>query len=107
MTRNFLRLTLPAVATLALLGASVAPAQAADADATPQTSAAQPFAAKKFKNCTELTKKYPHGVGKKGARDLANGKPKRNAKNLHRVDNALYTANKHLDRDRDGIACER
>ncbi len=107
MTRKFLRFTLPTVAALALVGASVVPAQAAPDARTPQTSVAQLFAAKKFKNCTELTKKYPHGVGKKGARDLANGKPKRGAKNNFRVDNALYAANKHLDRDRDGIACER
>ncbi len=62
-------------------------------------------AAKEYKNCTELNKKYPHGVGKKGAKDKVSGssKPVTNFK----VDTALYNANKKSDRDKDGIACEK
>lgn len=61
--------------------------------------------AKKYKNCKALNKKYKHGVGKTSARDKVRGKskPVRNFKKS----NALYKANKHLDRDRDGVACER
>jgi hypothetical protein len=59
--------------------------------------------ARKFKNCTALHKVYPHGVAKSGARDhVSSGKPVTNFK----VSTALYNANKGLDRDKDGVACE-
>lgn len=59
--------------------------------------------AKTFKNCTELNKKYKHGVGKPGAKDKTSGTPVTNFKK----DKALYSANKKSDRDKDGIACEK
>ncbi|TXK19581.1 excalibur calcium-binding domain-containing protein [Homoserinibacter sp. GY 40078] len=61
--------------------------------------------AKTYKNCTELNKKYPHGVGKKGAKDKVRGstKPVTN----FTVSTALYNANKKSDRDKDGVACEK
>jgi len=58
-----------------------------------------------YKNCTALNKIYPHGVGKPGAHDKTRSKTgpvtnfTRNA--------AVYNANKSLDRDHDGIACEK
>ncbi|HEX4518992.1 MAG TPA: excalibur calcium-binding domain-containing protein [Gaiellaceae bacterium] len=59
-----------------------------------------------YKNCTQLNKRYPHGVGKVGARDHTSGTPVTTFKRS----NALYaTAIRHnggLDRDKDGIACE-
>lgn len=55
-----------------------------------------------YKNCTELTKKYPHGVGRTGAIDNA----KKKVLNFTR-NNAIYNANVVSDRDKDGIACER
>ncbi|SDK36722.1 Excalibur calcium-binding domain-containing protein [Arthrobacter sp. ok362] len=69
-------------------------------------------APKSYKNCTELNKVYPHGVGRSGARDKTTGKRVTN----FRVDNTLYSYNdggaRHrgeydLDRDNDGIACEK
>lgn len=60
---------------------------------------------KVYKNCTELNKKYPHGVGKKGARDKTSASSKRVTN--FKVDTALYNANKKSDRDKDGIACEK
>lgn len=65
-----------------------------------------------YKNCTELNKVYPHGVGKSGARDKTSGKPVTN----FRVNSAAYSYNdgvnrrfgeRDLDRDNDGIACEK
>lgn len=56
---------------------------------------------KKYKNCTALHAVYPSGVAKPGALDKqgkAKGTPKTDAK--------LYAANAHLDRDKDGWACE-
>ena len=58
-------------------------------------------APKKFKNCAAMQAVYPSGVAKPGAVDKqgkAKGTPEVNAK--------LYAANKHLDRDKDGWACE-
>lgn len=85
------------VAALLVAGAAVVvPAAAAEA--------ALPF---KFKNCTELQKKYPHGVGTKSAKDKTSGKPV----TTFRKDTALYNKivkhNKRLDRDKDKIACEK
>lgn len=58
-----------------------------------------------YKNCTALNKAYAHGVGKKGAKDHVTGKSK--PVTNFRVDTALYNANKKLDRDKDGVACEK
>ena len=77
------------VAATAALGLSVAPPAGA--------------AAKKFKNCTELNKKYPNGVGRPGARDKSSGEPV----TTFRVNKAVYDANKGSDRDKDGVACEK
>jgi hypothetical protein len=57
----------------------------------------------KYKNCTAMNAKYRHGVGKKGAKDRTSGKPV----TTFAVNNALYLANTHLDRDKDGVACEK
>ncbi|MFZ0158182.1 MAG: excalibur calcium-binding domain-containing protein [Kineosporiaceae bacterium] len=68
----------------------------------PAEAAAKPV---KYKNCTALNKVYKHGVGKPKARDkVASGKKPVTTftKSL-----AVYSKNTHLDRDRDGIACEK
>jgi hypothetical protein len=89
MTR--LTQTLCALALLALLCAGVA-----DARIPAQ-----------WKNCTTVNARYHHGVGKAGARDHTSGTPVTNFKRS----NALYATansfNKGLDRDKDGIACEK
>ena len=86
--------------TVAVLAAGLA----ADADAR---------AAKSYKNCTALNKDYAHGVGRPGARDHTSGR----AVTTFRVSKRLYQhndgkspryANEYdLDRDNDGIACEK
>lgn len=64
--------------------------------------------AKTYKNCTELQKVYPHGVGKKGARDLISGRyVAGKSVTTFKKDNALYNANSKSDRDKDGVACEK
>ena len=69
--------------------------------------AAQPttHAAKTYANCDALHKKYPHGVGKKGAKDKVSGSSKA-VKNFT-VNTSVYNANKKSDRDKDGVACEK
>lgn len=81
-----------AAATFALVAATAAPASAVPAQ---------------WKNCTVVNKRYPHGVGKAKARDRTSGRPV----TTFRKSDSLYAqamrANKGLDRDRDGIACEK
>ncbi len=96
----------PALGTVATPAALVAPAPAAAPVAEPGTAAAlAKVTVKKYKNCKALNKKYKHGVGKKNAKDKVSGRSKK-VTNFKRH-NALYLRNKHLDRDRDGIACEK
>lgn len=66
------------------------------------TSPAEAVKIRKFKNCTALNKVYPHGVAKKRLKQTASGltgKPFVNTK--------LYNKNSGLDRDKDGVACEK
>lgn len=64
-------------------------------------------AAPNYKNCTELQKSYPHGIGRADARDKTSGRPVTNFKRDTPGYNRAIKANGGLDRDRDGIACER
>ncbi|QIM20344.1 excalibur calcium-binding domain-containing protein [Phycicoccus sp. HDW14] len=87
--------TIPAVvaaATLALVTATAAPASAVPA---------------KWKNCTTVNKKYPHGVGKAKAKDKTSGKPVNTFTRSDKIYAEAMRANKGLDRDKDGIACEK
>jgi hypothetical protein len=64
-----------------------------------------------YTNCKTLNTKYPHGVGRVGARDRAmNGGVLSDPVTNFRRSNAIYAAamahNKGLDRDKDRIACE-
>lgn len=77
-------------ATLALGVSAVAPSSA---DA----------ATKSFKNCTELNKSYKGGVAKDAKVKNKGGKTSYKPY----VSANLYNANKSMDRDKDGIACER
>jgi hypothetical protein len=61
--------------------------------------------AKKYQNCTALNKKYAHGVARPGARDKVRGKTR--PVTGFAVNKAVYQRNTHLDRDKDGVACEK
>jgi Excalibur calcium-binding domain len=60
-----------------------------------------------YKNCTNLNKKYPHGIGKAHARDHTSGTPVTNFTHSDRLYRIAMSYNRGLDRDRDGIACEK
>ena len=60
-----------------------------------------------YKNCTNLNKRYPHGVGRATARDRTSGVPVTNFRRSNRIYRAATSYNRGLDRDRDGIACEK
>jgi Excalibur calcium-binding domain len=59
-----------------------------------------------YKNCTNLNKKYRHGIGRAPARDHTSGKPVTNFLRSDRLYKIAMSYNKGLDRDHDGIACE-
>ncbi|MGG3889883.1 excalibur calcium-binding domain-containing protein [Metabacillus fastidiosus] len=70
-------------------------------------SAVSPFsadaAAKSYQNCKALNKDYQGGVAKGSNVKNKGGK----TKHTPHVSADLYNANKKLDRDDDGIACEK
>jgi len=62
-----------------------------------------------YKNCTALNKKYAHGVGKASATDRVKGstQPVTNFYRSTRLYKVAMSHNRGLDRDKDGIACEK
>jgi hypothetical protein len=61
----------------------------------------------RWKNCTIVNKRYPHGVGRYGAHDKTTGVPVRNFKHSNLLYATAMRWNKGLDRDKDKIACEK
>jgi hypothetical protein len=61
----------------------------------------------RWKNCTAVNRRYPHGVGKLRAHDKTSGVPVTNFKRSTLLYNTAMHYNKGLDRDKDGIACEK
>jgi hypothetical protein len=64
-------------------------------------------AAALYNNCTNLNKKYPHGLGRLGARDHTSGTPVTNFKRSTKHYKVAMSYNRGLDRDKDGVACEK
>ena len=78
-------------ATVLTLGVATIPAQPADA------------APAKYKNCKILNQTYKGGVAMNAKVRNKGGK----TKYTPTANTAVYNNNKGLDRDKDGIACER
>jgi hypothetical protein len=79
-----------------VLSAAPAPA-AADSSATPWL----------WQRCSHVNTKYHHGVGKRYAHDRTTGTPVTNFYRSTRLYNIAMSYNRTLDRDKDGIACEK
>lgn len=60
-----------------------------------------------WQNCTVVNKRLPHGVGRATARDRTSGTPVTNFRRDTALYNTAMRANGGLDRDKDGIACEK
>jgi hypothetical protein len=64
-----------------------------------------------WQNCTHVHTKYRHGVGKLGAHDKTSGTPVTTFYRSTRLYNIAMSYNRErgydLDRDHDGIACEK
>lgn len=87
---------------------SVEAAQAASSDTTVAATMVSPSAMKyKFKNCTALNKVYPHGVGRSNAVDKTSGNRVTDFKHSTSLYKKIVGYRSGLDRDHDGIACEK
>jgi Excalibur calcium-binding domain len=93
MRFKLIGLLIAVVAALAVLGASASAAR----DSIPY----------KWKNCTIVNKRFPHGVGKLLAHDRTSGVPVTNFRRSTRLYGTAMHYNRGLDRDKDGIACEK
>lgn len=91
------RRLIPVAVAIALVSAAPAYAAVRSADAMPVL----------YKNCTNVNKKYPHGIGKATARDKTSGTPVTTFKRSNKLYSVAMSYNKGLDRDKDGIACEK
>ncbi|GAA1934262.1 excalibur calcium-binding domain-containing protein [Nocardioides hwasunensis] len=60
-----------------------------------------------WQNCTTVNQRLPHGVGRANARDRTSGTPVTNFRRDTALYNTAMRANRGLDRDGDGIACEK
>lgn len=95
----------PVVGALPVEAASSAQV-AASVDRPASAPAASSVRVKIYANCTALHRDYPHGVGRRGARDKVRGKTK--PVTTFAVNDVVYRANaRQRDADRDGIACEK
>jgi hypothetical protein len=92
------------------LGIAAATAVLATSVVVGGTSTAQ-AAPKSYANCTAVHKVYSGGIAKKSVKKnkvVSGGKATYRAlKGTVKKDDALYKANTKLDRDKDGIACEK
>jgi hypothetical protein len=61
-----------------------------------------------WKNRAHVNRTFPHGLGKVGAHDrTTSGAPVTNFKRSTRLYRIAMSYNRGLDRDKDGIACEK
>jgi hypothetical protein len=102
MNRRFLAITAALVAVVVaaiVLGVGSAPAGA---------TSAIPYL---WQNCTHVHSKYRHGVGRANAHDRTTGTPVTTFYRSTRLYNIAMSYNSqrgyNLDRDHDGIACEK
>jgi excalibur calcium-binding domain-containing protein len=71
-------------------------------------SAARETISARWKNCTVVNKRFPHGVGKRFAHDRTkSGDPVTNFRRSTLIYLRAMRYNRGLDRDKDGIACEK
>lgn len=92
-----------AVATLPVVALGIA----APASAAPKAAS--------YANCAALNAVYPHGVGRTGAKDHVSGKTKpvttftvsTTVYNLNNGPHVTGSKEYDLDRDNDGVACEK
>ena len=61
-----------------------------------------------YKSCKAFNAKHPHGVGRNNAKDISkSGEPVTTFKRSTKIYDLTRKYNKGLDRDKDGVACEK
>ncbi len=85
------------LAVAALMSSGLVIAQPATANAAPKV--------KRYANCAALNRDAAHGVARPGARDKVRGRTK--PVTNFTLNLKVYKLNTHLDRDKDGVACEK
>jgi hypothetical protein len=86
---------------------SAAPARVSGVSTSAAPLRLGPVRIVEYRTCAALQKVHRHGVGKKGAVDKVRGRVTANRVKTFLVNNALYAKNVKLDRDKDGVACEK
>lgn len=89
--------------TVNILAAGATPSPTPSVTATPQPSQPSQGTATVYKTCTLMNRKHLGGV----AQSYSSRNKGAGMNYIARVDPALYKANIKLDKDKDGIACER
>jgi hypothetical protein len=108
MRRLILGTTLVLVLAAAPVAASAPPAAAAVGLPVAVQAVVPAKVLYKFKNCTAMNKVYPHGVGKTTARDHTSGStPVTTFKKSTTLYKKIVGYRSGLDRDHDGVACEK
>ena len=103
MRRAFRRHSLPRVTRTRTVAVAVTGLLAAAALNVPGAHAAGGL----WDNCTNYNKTYPHGVGRKNAKDKTSGTPVTTFKRSNKKYATAMRKNDDLDRDGDKIACEK
>lgn len=97
----------PALATIVAGDLAVTARPPASTPNNDATSPSEVGTGQQFQNCAALNATYPGGIASTPESvNLVSGTP-RATKNALTVDAAIYAANTRLDRDKDGVACER
>lgn len=96
-----------AAAGVVAAGLSFAPSATANSAEQPANVVTATAVKYKFKNCTAMNKVYPHGVGKSNAKDKTSGKRVTTFKHSTSLYKKIIKYRAGLDRDKDGIACEK
>jgi hypothetical protein len=96
------------VVVLALVfAASAGAATAGGASDRPTVGATVELIPRLWRNCTNYNKRYPHGVGRRLARDKTSGTPVTTFRRSTLLYSRAMRYNRGLNRDKDGIACEK
>jgi hypothetical protein len=75
--------------------------------AVPFADAASARIPARWRSCKAVNAKYLHGVGRVNAVDKKAGEPVTNFTHSNYLYRVAMRYNRRLDRDRDGIACEK
>jgi Excalibur calcium-binding domain len=91
-------------AIVALAAAAVLAAPAGATASAPNAGARMPWL---WRSCAHVNTKYAHGVGRRFAVDKTTGTKVTNFRRSTLLYRRAMSYNKGLDRDKDGIACEK